>query len=499
MQTYAYAYDTNGRLTSGTHGGGNSETAAYDANGNLTSLTRTGSRAETLVYTYTSGTNKLGTLKSNGTSKTYAYYSDGTMKTDGLRGLTVTYNALKLPKTLGNTTSTVTYIYDAEGNKLSVSQGGTVRNIYCGEFIYNASLAVDYIQTPNGQMTRNPSTGTYAAQYNITDHLGNVRSVVNSSGTVLQSTDYYPFGLAFSDANITNNRYLYNGKELENYTIGSSYLGTLDYGARHYDARIGRWTVPDPMAEKYYGLNAFNYCAGNPIYLIDSNGKEWRENKGKITVSLNFSASEQLSNSQINDYKLAIQNLFNKMIVEVSGGAFTGEIDFHNNDPDIVQSLSLDYFADNNIGGTTSRMSSIVNIVGKDGSLASPMEVAQSTIHELLHTVRLDHPFETAQVSDTKLINNGKNSFITTSTTDPNIANNIMNYSFIVINGQRGSDLTHLTKGQFDFIRKEIMLQRLGYGFFKYNSSISNNRNLINYAIYQWYWENIPGTPIHSL
>lgn len=94
--------------------------------GTLTSLTRTGTRAETLVYTYTSGTNKLGTLKSNGTNKTYAYNADGTMSTDGLRGLTVTYNALKLPKTVGNTTSTVTYIYDAEGNKLSVSQGGTV-------------------------------------------------------------------------------------------------------------------------------------------------------------------------------------------------------------------------------------------------------------------------------------------------------------------------------------------------------------------------------------
>ncbi len=274
-QTYAYAYDTNGRLTSGTHGGGNSETAAYDANGNLTSLTRTGTRAETLVYTYTSGTNKLGTLKSNGTNKTYAYNADGTMSTDGLRGLTVTYNALKLPKTVGNTTSTVTYIYDAEGNKLSVSQGGTVKNIYCGDFIYNASLAVDYILTPNGQMTRNPSTGTYTAQYNITDHLGNVRSVVNSSGTVLQSTDYYPFGLAFSDANITNNRYLYNGKELENYTIGSSYLGTLDYGARHYDPRIGRWTIPDPMAEKYYGLTIYNYCSDNPLFFIDPLGTNW--------------------------------------------------------------------------------------------------------------------------------------------------------------------------------------------------------------------------------
>ena len=76
-------------------------------------------------------------------------------------------------------------------------------------------------------------------------------------------------GLAFADANITSNRYLYNGKELEDYT-----LGTLDYGARHYDPRIARWTVPDPMAEKYYGMNAYGYCLNNPIRYFDPTGQK---------------------------------------------------------------------------------------------------------------------------------------------------------------------------------------------------------------------------------
>ncbi len=94
---------------------------------------------------------------------------------DGLRGLTVTYNALKHPKTVSSgTTSTVTYIYDAGGNKLAVSQDGTVKNYYCGDFVYDASLAIDYILTPNGRMTRDPGTGDYTAQYNITDHLGSL-------------------------------------------------------------------------------------------------------------------------------------------------------------------------------------------------------------------------------------------------------------------------------------------------------------------------------------
>jgi RHS repeat-associated protein len=130
---------------------------------------------------------------------------------------------------------------------------------------------VDYILTPVGQMTNN--SGTFTPQFNITDHLGNVRSVVNSSGAVLQSTDYYPFGLAFADNNVTTNRYLFNGKELENYTLGTTYLGTLDYGARHYDPRIARWTVPDPMAEKYYGISGYVYCANNPMRLVDPDGR----------------------------------------------------------------------------------------------------------------------------------------------------------------------------------------------------------------------------------
>ena len=65
---------------------------------------------------------------------------------------------------------------------------------------------------------------------------------------------------------------------------GTAYLGTLDYGARHYDPRIARWTVPDPMAEKYYGVNAYSYCAGDPVMMVDPDGKDtWEVNgSGKI-------------------------------------------------------------------------------------------------------------------------------------------------------------------------------------------------------------------------
>lgn len=51
----------------------------------------------------------------------------------------------------------------------------------------------------------------------------------------------------------------------------------------------------------------------------------------------------------------------------------------------------------------------------------------------------------------------------TTPTTDKNIVNNIMNYPIITIDGQKGSNLNSLTKGQLNFMLKEIDLQNQGY------------------------------------
>ncbi|MCL2727915.1 MAG: RHS repeat-associated core domain-containing protein, partial [Bacteroidales bacterium] len=92
----------------------------------------------------------------------------------------------------------------------------------------------------------------------------------------LQSTDYYPFGTPFSTNNLNNNRYLYNGKEYQNQALSSTVFEAYDYGARFYDSRIGRWTVVDPMAEKYYGVNPYVYGLNNPVRFIDPDGREIR-------------------------------------------------------------------------------------------------------------------------------------------------------------------------------------------------------------------------------
>ena len=79
---------------------------------------------------------------------------------------------------------------------------------------------------------------------------------------------YYPFGGVFaSTGNVQP--YKYNGKKLDT----KKGLNWYDYGARHYDASLGRWFVADPLAEKYYAWSPYNYCANNPIKFVDPNGK----------------------------------------------------------------------------------------------------------------------------------------------------------------------------------------------------------------------------------
>jgi len=96
----------------------------------------------------------------------------------------------------------------------------------------------------------------------------------------LEEDHYYPFGLTMvglSDKTLkgiyVENKYRYNGKEIQNkeFSDGTG-LEECEYGARMYDQQLGRFNVMDDFADKYFGLNPYQYGANDPIKNIDING-----------------------------------------------------------------------------------------------------------------------------------------------------------------------------------------------------------------------------------
>ena len=197
----------------------------------------------------------------------YTYDSNGNLTKDLNKGIsTITYNVLNLPNMVTfSDGSTIAYTYGADGTKLkTVHKTGstTTTTDYCGNVVYENGVQ-KLLLTDEGYVTL--SDGKY--HYYLKDHQGNNRVVINQSGTVEEANHYYPFGGAFaSTSNVQP--YKYNGKELDS----KKGLNWYDYGARHYDAALGRFTTNDRFAEKYYSMSPYQYGANNPVNNIDVNG-----------------------------------------------------------------------------------------------------------------------------------------------------------------------------------------------------------------------------------
>jgi len=82
------------------------------------------------------------------------------------------------------------------------------------------------------------------------------------------------FGMVMPERSFSNEKYRYgfNGKENDNEVKGVG--NSVDFGARIYDSRLGRWFSVDPLAAKYPSLAPYNFCANNPIVNIDPDGRE---------------------------------------------------------------------------------------------------------------------------------------------------------------------------------------------------------------------------------
>jgi len=104
--------------------------------------------------------------------------------------------------------------------------------------------------------------------YFTSDHIGSSNVITDASGTPVQQIEYMPFGESYVDWRELswNTPYRFTGKEQDPET------GLYDYGARYYDAKIGRFMSVDPLAADFASWTPYHYVHNNPLRYTDPNG-----------------------------------------------------------------------------------------------------------------------------------------------------------------------------------------------------------------------------------
>ncbi len=302
LASYTYGYDTASQLTSYQDNSGNSLTYSYDKVGELTGAAGTlAGSSYTAGYNYDLNGNRTSTgtdaggsltsatyttttgneLASDGTY-TYTYDKDGNTltQTDIATG-TVTYytwdyeNRLteeKVENSQGQVLEDETFTYDVNGNRIGVSLNGVQQlyTVYDGsnpymDFNGSGQLTQRYLTNPNAlSQFYGQVSASNAVQWYLTDNLGSIRQVVNSTGTSLDVITYDPYGNIVSQTNAANApRFLFAGGEYDPLT------GEYRYEHRVDKPLDGDWLSEDPIGQ---GTNWYVYADNSPTDAVDPTG-----------------------------------------------------------------------------------------------------------------------------------------------------------------------------------------------------------------------------------
>ena len=305
-------YDAAGRLTAGTRYAGTAITGtasfterglSYDKAGSMLALQRFGQNALTaednisLTYNGMRLSSVTGAIGGQSINASFTYDDCGRTTYDGVSSLNYIYDqvgALASVSDASTSATLSTYRHLADGTKYATVSPSSGALIYRGPFtlkvadITASTPSVSFLRAETGSagaaIIANTSGTGAAPYYYVADHIGSVRAIVDGQGNIVERNDYYAYGKRHTTgrtyATLSNSQLLFSGKEdlgqaldlASGATIGTSGLRVLDFGARHYDPVVPRWTTQDPLAEKYFPINSYAYCAGDPVNYFDPKG-----------------------------------------------------------------------------------------------------------------------------------------------------------------------------------------------------------------------------------
>ena len=161
--------------------------------------------------------------------------------------------------------------------------------------------------------------------YYHSDHLGSTSYITDDKANITQYDAYLPYGELLVDEHSSSEDlpYKFNGKQFDEET------GLYYYGARYMNPITSLWYGVDPLAEKFPNIGAYVYCHGNPINMIDPDGKDdyklnkngqisfWRRTNAKTTdrifsgkshILINKGLASQLVKNQTRNGTIALTN-----------------------------------------------------------------------------------------------------------------------------------------------------------------------------------------------
>jgi RHS repeat-associated protein len=190
----------------------------------------------------------------------------------------------------------VSYSYDGDGKRVAKSNGKLYWHPSAGlrasgmsgldvlvETDATGNNPAEYIFFGGKRIARRDPDG--AVLYYFADHLGSSRVVTNVTGTIVDESDYYPFGGERIVVNNDPNPYKFTSKERD----GES--GLDNFGVRYFGSAFGRFMSPDDFwkdssVRDPQSWNKYAYARNNPLRYVDPTGE-------KATVTTNCTTNDQ--------------------------------------------------------------------------------------------------------------------------------------------------------------------------------------------------------------
>jgi RHS repeat-associated protein len=281
--TTTYGYDTGGRLTDVATNGVPVAHYGYDDNGNRTIVqTSTGTASGTY-----DAQDRLTSY--NRASYFYSAAGDLQKKVDGSGTTEYVYDALSnLRRVTLPSGDVMEYVVDAFNRRVGKRVNGT---LVVG-WIYDDQLRIVAETDGSGAVTKRfvyasrPNVPDYmiwsGSTYRIiVDNLGSPRYVVEATaGTLAQAITYDDFGFVIAD---TRPGFLPFG------FAGGLYdpdTRLVRFGARDYDAQVGRFVSKDPTLFAGGDTNLYGYVLDDPINLIDPLGTDWVDTTANVSAGI---------------------------------------------------------------------------------------------------------------------------------------------------------------------------------------------------------------------